>query len=90
VFSSSERKNAIYFHYPWAEQDNVEIDLPEGFALDNADAPEDFGSANLSQYKTSFESLKIRKSLSTQELLLSEEAALSWTACSTLSAVIRP
>jgi hypothetical protein len=54
MFSASARKNSIYFHYPWAEQDNVEIDLPEGFALDNADAPQDFGSAGLSQYKTTF------------------------------------
>jgi hypothetical protein len=63
MFSSSERKNAIYFHYPWAEQDNVEIDLPEGFALDNADAPQDFGSANLSQYKTTFGVTKDQKRL---------------------------
>jgi hypothetical protein len=39
LFSSSTRKYPIYFHYPWSEQDDIEIQLPKGFALDNADAP---------------------------------------------------
>jgi Domain of Unknown Function with PDB structure (DUF3857)/Transglutaminase-like superfamily len=54
MFSASARKNAIYFHYPWAEQDNVEIDLPEGFELDNADAPMPYGSGELTQYNAAF------------------------------------
>lgn len=43
VFSSSTRTNDIYFPYPWAEKDYVEIELPTGFSLDNADAPGDVG-----------------------------------------------
>ena len=39
LFPTAERKHEIYFHYPWSEQDHVEFTLPEGFALDNADAP---------------------------------------------------
>ena len=39
VFSTASRKYDIYFHYPWAEQDNIEISLPKGYDLDNADAP---------------------------------------------------
>jgi hypothetical protein len=39
LFSTNERKNDIYFHYPWSEQDEITIELPAGFALDNADAP---------------------------------------------------
>lgn len=39
LFAASERKHPVYFHYPWAEQDDVSIELPEGYALDNADAP---------------------------------------------------
>ena len=39
VFSSATRKYAIYFHYPWSEKDHLTIDLPAGFALDNADTP---------------------------------------------------
>ena len=42
-FPTSERRNAVYFHYPWMEQDSVEIDLPEGYALDHPEAP---GSLN--------------------------------------------
>ncbi len=39
IFSGANRKYDIYFQYPWSEQDTVEITLPKGFALDNADAP---------------------------------------------------
>lgn len=39
LFSTNERKNDIYFHYPWSEQDEITIELPAGFDLDNADAP---------------------------------------------------
>ena len=40
IFSSSSRKFDVYFRYPWSENDDVQIDLPKGFELDNADAPE--------------------------------------------------
>jgi hypothetical protein len=50
VFSASSRRNAVYFHYPWSELDEVVIDLPEGFALDNADAPQPFRAAPISEY----------------------------------------
>jgi hypothetical protein len=39
VFTSTTRTHQIYFSYPWSEQDEVEISLPEGYSLDNADAP---------------------------------------------------
>jgi hypothetical protein len=39
LFPGSERKYRIYFHYPWSENDKIEIGLPSGFALDSADAP---------------------------------------------------
>ena len=39
LFSASGRKNDVYFHYPWSEVDHLTIDLPAGYALDNADAP---------------------------------------------------
>jgi hypothetical protein len=29
----------VYFNYPWSENDDIEIQLPKGFALDNADSP---------------------------------------------------
>ena len=53
MFATSQRKYPIYFHYPWSEDDVVEIDMPPGFALDNAEAPAPFGSAPVSEYKPS-------------------------------------
>ncbi|HSK71090.1 MAG TPA: DUF3857 and transglutaminase domain-containing protein [Pyrinomonadaceae bacterium] len=39
LFSTATRKYDIYFHYPWAEEDSIEIELPKGFDLDNAERP---------------------------------------------------
>jgi hypothetical protein len=39
-FSSATRKYDIYFHFPWSEEDTIEIELPKGFTLDSADAPD--------------------------------------------------
>ncbi|MEP6945411.1 MAG: DUF3857 domain-containing protein [Acidobacteriota bacterium] len=39
VFSGSSRKYDLFFHYPWSENDSVEIAYPQGYDLDNADAP---------------------------------------------------
>lgn len=39
IFNSATRTYDIYFHFPWSEQDTVQIELPKGFALDNADSP---------------------------------------------------
>ena len=50
LFSGSERKNDIYFHYPWSEEDDVTFQLPEGYALDNPDAPAPFSAGRISQY----------------------------------------
>jgi hypothetical protein len=38
LFPTAERRNNVYFHFPWSEEDHVEIALPEGFALDNPDS----------------------------------------------------
>ena len=53
LFATATRKYAIYFHYPWSEDDQVHIELPPGYALDNADAPAPFMSGKLSEYKPS-------------------------------------
>lgn len=39
TFTASERSHNIYFSYPWAENDEIEIKYPDSFSLDNADAP---------------------------------------------------
>lgn len=39
LFAASERRYPIYINFPWSELDTVEIELPAGFVLDNAEAP---------------------------------------------------
>jgi hypothetical protein len=41
VFSSATRTHSIFFPYPWSEQDEIEIVMPQDFELDNADSPGD-------------------------------------------------
>ena len=50
LFSAGTRKYPIYFHHPWSEEDKVEITLPKGFALDNADRPAPINAGAISQY----------------------------------------
>lgn len=52
IFSESTRIHQIFFKYPWSENDDVQIELPANYALDNADAPVDGGdSGNISSQK---------------------------------------
>ena len=53
LFATTGRKYPIYFHYPWSEQDQVDIELPKGYALDNAESPQPFGSGDISKYEIS-------------------------------------
>jgi hypothetical protein len=39
LFSSATRKYDIYFQYPWSENDDIEIELPQGFQLDSGEKP---------------------------------------------------
>lgn len=41
VFSSATRTYNVFFPYPWSEEDDLSIQLPKGYAIDNADAPAD-------------------------------------------------
>jgi hypothetical protein len=51
LFPTNTRQHDIYFHYPWAEEDDVTIELPAGFALDNADQPGDINFGDVGYYK---------------------------------------
>jgi len=51
LFATTSRQYDVYFHYAWSESDEVNINLPKGFALDNADAPAPFGSGAITEYK---------------------------------------
>jgi hypothetical protein len=50
MFPTSDRRHAIYFHFPWREEHTVEIELPKGYALDNADSPSPFSVNQVGQY----------------------------------------
>lgn len=63
LFSASERKYEIYFHYPWQEVDEVMIELPAGYALDNADAPAPFSGGEISDYKPTLSVTKDQRTL---------------------------
>jgi hypothetical protein len=51
LFPTSERKHDIYFYYPWTEDDDITIELPAGFGLDNAEQPGDLVFGELGHQK---------------------------------------
>jgi hypothetical protein len=53
LFASTARKYPVYFHYGWTEDDVVEIEVPEGYVTDNADAPSPLISKPITEYKPS-------------------------------------
>jgi hypothetical protein len=64
LFPTSERKHDVYFYYPWAEEDDVMIDLPAGYALDNAEAPGDLAFGELGHLKIKIGVTKDQRTLS--------------------------
>lgn len=63
LFSSASRKYEIYFHYPWSQDDQIEVELPPGYALDNAERPSPFGAQQVTQYKISMGITQDQKTL---------------------------
>ena len=51
LFPNAARRHEVYFHYPWSEEDRVQITLPEGYALDSAESPAPVGAGDLSRYE---------------------------------------
>jgi hypothetical protein len=39
MFESSDRRNDVYFQYPYSESDDISISLPDGFELESPDSP---------------------------------------------------
>jgi hypothetical protein len=52
-FASSDRRYPIYFKFPYTEQSEVQIDLPTGYELDNAESPASFNAENTIKYDVS-------------------------------------
>jgi hypothetical protein len=63
LFPTSDRRHDIYFHFPWTEEDYVTIDLPEGFALDNAESPASFNFGDVGKYEVSLAITQDKKTL---------------------------
>lgn len=63
LFPTQTRLNDIYFHFPWAEMDDVEIQLPEGYALDNAESPPSLNFGDSGHYKTELGLTRDKKTL---------------------------
>ncbi len=63
MFPTSARQHDIYFHYPWTESDRVEVELPAGFALDNAESPGDINFGELGHYKINLALTKDQRKL---------------------------
>jgi Domain of Unknown Function with PDB structure (DUF3857)/Transglutaminase-like superfamily len=51
LFSAGTRRYPIYFHFPWSEEDKVTLELPKGYALDNADRPAPINAGHVSQHE---------------------------------------
>jgi hypothetical protein len=51
LFPASQRLHPVYFEYPWSEEDEVEIQLPAGYALESPDAPAPITVGDLSEYQ---------------------------------------
>ncbi len=66
-FDVAERRNAVYFQFPWSEDDNVTIQLPEGYELENAEAPAPASAGKVSAcnvklfYRPESRSLQLRR-----------------------------
>jgi hypothetical protein len=69
LLSATERRYPIEFPYAWFEQDNLRIELPKGFSLENAEQPGDFSFGDAGEYKLS---MKLQDGPATQ-LLISRE-----------------
>jgi hypothetical protein len=63
LFQTSQRRYQVYFNYPWSEEDTVSIELPAGYALDNADAPAPFKASGIMGYEAKLQVTTDRRTL---------------------------
>ncbi|HEU0172992.1 MAG TPA: DUF3857 domain-containing protein [Blastocatellia bacterium] len=64
LFPTNTRQHDVYFHYPWTEEDDITIELPAGYALDNAEAPGDLDFGDSGYYKVKIGITKDQRTLS--------------------------
>jgi hypothetical protein len=69
IFSASERRYPVQFPFAWKETDQIQIELPAGFELENADNPGSFNFGDPGGYSLS---MALRKGTTT-ELVVNRE-----------------
>ena len=55
LFPSSTRSSDVYFRFPWSEQDEISIALPEGFELEQPEVPAELNGGVI-RYRVSMKS----------------------------------
>ena len=75
LFTSATRKYSVYFHYPWSDEDTVDVKLPAGYELDHADAPAtfDFGTG---AYKVKIQVTSDKRLLYSRNLVFGNNGAI--------------
>jgi hypothetical protein len=70
-FPSSDRKNAIYFHVPWQEADEVHITIPSGMEVESL-APDDTIKLQYAIYKVQHKQESPDKIFSRRDMVMAE------------------
>jgi hypothetical protein len=63
MFSAGTRKYPIYFHFPWSEDDQITLTLPNGYALDNADRPAPISAGPVCKHEVKMGATKDQRTL---------------------------
>ncbi len=50
LFPASNRKYPVFFHYGWAEEDNIQFILPHGYELEHAETPSSLNFGRVGNY----------------------------------------
>jgi hypothetical protein len=70
-FTSGDRKNAIYFHVPWQEADEVHITIPSGMEVESL-APDDTIKLQYALYKVQHKQEAADKIFSRRDMIMGE------------------
>lgn len=79
-FSEGTRHQPVYIRYPWSEIDSIEIQLPEGYQLDHADAPPPLKFPPVGQYAVKISLTKTNKLIYGRELTFGSDSFLLFEA----------
>ena len=78
LFTAGQRTWDVHFPYAWQEQDNVEIEFPEGYALDAAENPGDVNFGGTGGYNMQMLVVGSRKMICNRELIFGREGQIGF------------